>query len=107
MIHKYTESILKSTSFIDNTNKISETKIKKSKNLNELKEVAEKFEAIFVNMMLKEMRKNIHKSDFLKGGFVEELFEDMLYQEYSNIIAKQYPLGLAEKIVETYKDYIK
>jgi len=78
----------------------------KVKSLSKLKEVAEEFESIFVNMLLKEMRKTVDKTDFLHGGMVEDIFEDMLYTEYSKKIAKDMNLGIAKKVVELYKDYI-
>lgn len=77
---------------------------KKIKNKDKLKEVAEDFEAIFVNMMLKEMRKSINEVGFLKG-FREDIFKDMLYWEYSKLIAKNTSLGIAEKVYGMYKDF--
>jgi len=44
-------------------------------------------EAIFVGRMFKEMRKTLHKSDWLDGGFAEKIFEDMLYDKYSKQVA--------------------
>jgi hypothetical protein len=45
-------------------------------------------ESLFVSKMLKEMRKTVHKTDWLNGGFAEEIFEDMLYDEYSKSVSK-------------------
>ncbi|MEN2998880.1 MAG: rod-binding protein [Brevinematia bacterium] len=64
-----------------------------------LKDVSEEFEAIFVNLMLKEMRKSINETGFLKG-YREDIFRDLLYWEYSKLIAVNTPLGIAEKIYE-------
>ena len=55
-------------------------------------------ESLFVNNMLKEMRKSIHKSDWLHGGFAEEIFEDMLYDKYSLEISKNSNLGMAKML---------
>lgn len=53
-------------------------------------------ESIFVNKMLKEMRKNVQKGDWLHGGHAEEIFEDMLYDQYSLSISKNSKLGIAD-----------
>jgi flagellar protein FlgJ len=74
--------------------------------MKKLKEVAKEFEAIFVKMLLNEMKKTVHKSDFLHGGAVEDIFEDMLYLEYSKKMANNMNLGIADKIVELYKSYL-
>jgi len=78
----------------------------KSKDMKKLKEVAKEFEAIFVKMLLNEMKKTVHKSDFIHGGAVEDIFEDMLYSEYSKKMANNMNLGIADKIVELYKNYL-
>ena len=56
------------------------------------------FESLFVNKMLKEMRKSIHKSGLIEGGYAEEIFEDMLYDEYSKMVSGNTRFGLAEQI---------
>lgn len=91
------------TSLIDVV-KIEPVKDKiKNANLAKLKEVAEEFEAIFVNMMLKEMRKSINETGFLKG-FREDIFKDLLYWEYAKLISRNTSLGISEKIQDIYKN---
>jgi flagellar protein FlgJ len=55
-------------------------------------------ESLFVNKMLKEMRKSVDKGEWLHGGFAEEIFEDMLYDEYSLQISKNSNLGMAKML---------
>jgi flagellar protein FlgJ len=55
-------------------------------------------ESLFVSKMLKEMRKTVHKTDWLNGGFAEEIFEDMLYDEYSKSVSQNADLGLAKML---------
>lgn len=55
-------------------------------------------ESLFVSKMLKEMRKTVHKGEFLHGGYAEEIFEDMLYDEYALNLSKTSNLGLAKMI---------
>lgn len=56
------------------------------------------FESIFVKMMLKEMKTSIHKSNLISGGHAEEIFEDMLYDEYAKNISKNDSMGIAEQV---------
>ena len=55
-------------------------------------------ESLFVNKMLKEMRKSIDKGEWLHGGFAEEIFEAMLYDEYSLQVSKNSNLGFAKML---------
>lgn len=59
------------------------------------------FESMFVKLMLNQMRKSVEKGDILHGGYAEEIFEDMLYDEYAKDISKNSSLGLAEQIYQT------
>ncbi|PJZ70400.1 cell division protein [Leptospira perolatii] len=59
------------------------------------------FESIFVKMMLKEMKSSVEKSGLINGGYAEEIFEDMLYDEYSKNLSKNSSLGLAEQIYQS------
>ncbi len=61
----------------------------------ELYKVCEDFEAIFIKQMLNVMRRTVNKSEFIDGGFAEEIFEDMLYDEYAKKMAKTAQFGLA------------
>lgn len=55
-------------------------------------------ESLFVARMLKEMRKTVPKSEWLHGGFAEEIFEDMLYDEYALSLSRNANLGLAKML---------
>ena len=59
------------------------------------------FESIFVKMMLKEMKKTVDKTNLIHGGYAEEIFEDMLYDEYSKKVSQNESLGLAETMYKT------
>ena len=60
-----------------------------------LMDVCIQMESIFVSKMLKEMRNTIPKNKFINGGFAEEIFEDMLYDEYALTLSKTANLGIA------------
>jgi Rod binding domain-containing protein len=57
-------------------------------------------ESLFVSKMLKEMRNSVQKSEWLHGGFAEDVFTDMLYDEYSLQISKNSNLGLARQLYD-------
>jgi Rod binding domain-containing protein len=61
-------------------------------------------ESLFVAKMFKEMRKTVHKGDWLNGGFAEEVFEDMLYDEHALNLSKNTKLGIAGML---YKELSK
>lgn len=64
----------------------------------ELYKQCQEFESIFVNMMLKEMRKTVDKSGLLNGGQAEDIFQDMLYDEYSKDMTRAAGFGLSDQI---------
>jgi len=59
------------------------------------------FESIFVKMMLSQMKKSVEKSGLIDGGHAEEIFDDMLYDEYAKNISKTESLGIAEEIYKS------
>ena len=65
----------------------------------ELYKASEDFEALFIKQMLDVMRKTIHKeNDLLGGGLGQDVYEDMLYNEYAKKMAATAQFGLAEMI---------
>lgn len=79
----------------------SGAKIDQSKGIDrgsKLYEQCREFESIFVQMMLKEMRATVNKTDLLDGGFAQEIFEDMLYQERAKDMTKTAGFGLADQM---------
>lgn len=60
----------------------------------------QEFEAIFINQMLQAMRKTVPKSGFLHQGIAHNIYEDMLYQQYSSKIAKSANFGLARQLYD-------
>lgn len=57
------------------------------------------FEALFIKQMLDVMRKTIHKEDdLLANGVGQDMYEDMLYDEYAKKMASTGQFGLAEMI---------
>ena len=60
-----------------------------------LLKACQEFEAIFINQMLTAMRQTVPKSGLLKQGLAHNIYEDMLYQQYANGMAKTAHFGLA------------
>lgn len=76
-----------------------------SKSKEDLKQVAEQFEAIFADMFLKEARKGeLAKSLF--SNQASETFQSMLDQEYSKLMAQKTGLGIAEALYTQFKDHV-
>ncbi|MBU1082259.1 MAG: rod-binding protein [Spirochaetes bacterium] len=63
-----------------------------------LYEQCREFESIFVNMMLKEMRGTVQKSGLIDGGQAEDIFSDMLYDEYAKGMTRNAGFGLADAV---------
>ncbi len=78
-------------------NKYRNIDVKKLSN-EEILKVSREFESIFINQLFKSMRKTIQKSDWLNGGLKQEIFEDMLYEEYSKKIAHSGGIGLGDMV---------
>lgn len=91
--------------------KISSSKIYKEVEIKpekqKLYDVALEFESLFIQIMLNSMRKTLNKeNDFLYGGFKQDIFEDMLYDEYSKLIAKNAKFGIAKEIYRQLESFV-
>lgn len=61
-----------------------------------LKKATRDLEAIFVNMMFKQMRSAVQKSGLLDGGSAEEMYEDLLFDKYAEEASKGKGTGLGD-----------
>jgi flagellar protein FlgJ len=78
----------------------------REKELARLKDVSEQLESLMLNMMLKSMRANIGKTKFIHGGMAEDVFEDMLYEQYSEKMARSESFGISELVYEQLSRYV-
>jgi len=69
-----------------------------------LYEACQDFEALFIKQMLNSMRKTVNKTGLMEGGMAEDVFEDMLYDEYAKIMSKTAGLGLADMVYKQVAD---
>ena len=61
-----------------------------------LRETCQEFESMFVNLMLKEMRKTIPESDFMPQSFATQTFEEMYDEEIAKSVSKGKGIGIAD-----------
>ena len=66
----------------------------------ELYKVCIDFESLFIKQMLDVMRKTVQKTGLLEGGLSEDIFEDMLYEQYAKKMAETAQFGLARTIYD-------
>jgi len=72
-----------------------------------LRAVAEEFESLFAKQMLDSMRDTLNpETDLFNGGMAQDIFDDMLYDEYARMIAKSGTLGIADLIVKQYEGQV-
>ena len=75
------------------------------KNNNDLKVVADQFEAIFVFQMLKQAR----QSKLAEGIFsseAQDTFNNMLDMEYSEILSSKNKFGIADALIKQFQSSI-
>lgn len=65
-----------------------------------VKILAKEFEAVLLGQMLKTMRSTVDDSGFIKKGPGEELFTEMLDEEFARQMAYSNSRGLASSLVE-------
>ena len=63
---------------------------------NELFELCIELETILIKNLLTGMRNTIQKSNLIDSSFAGEIYEDMLYDEYAKVMARNASLGFAE-----------
>ncbi|MCG8335722.1 MAG: rod-binding protein [Proteobacteria bacterium] len=68
-----------------------------------LKSACDGFEEIFVHKMIQVMRSTTDKDTLLYGGRGEEIFQDMLDENYAKLITQSKALGLSDLIYEQTK----
>mgnify|MGYP001183292453 FL=1 len=76
------------------------------KNNQDLKNVAEQFESVFVHQMLKQAR----QSRLAEGVFsseAQDTFNNMLDIEYSQILSKKNNFGIAEALIKQFQPHFQ
>ena len=78
----------------------------KKQNVNDLKQVAERFEALFIQQILKQAR-SAKLADDLLGGEAVDTYTSMLDQERAERLAANVNLGIAEALVAQFEHVSK
>jgi len=64
-----------------------------------IEEAAREFESLFLNQLLKSMRKTVEKSELFHGGNAEDIYTEMLDSELSRELASSGGIGLADMLI--------
>lgn len=64
-----------------------------------LRAAAEEFEAIMLDLMVKEMRKNVPESPIFGQDTGREIFNEMLDNQYVRLMTERGGIGLADMLV--------
>jgi murein DD-endopeptidase MepM/ murein hydrolase activator NlpD len=64
-----------------------------------LEKACAEFESLFINLVMKQMRKSVMKSGLIDGGLGEEFFTGMLDEEISRQAAIQQGVGLKDVLI--------
>lgn len=73
----------------------------------QLKKVCMDFEQIMLNMMYKQMKATIPKSDLVENSFARDTFEDMFYEKISEEVVKGKGIGLGEMLYKSLSKDMK
>lgn len=63
-----------------------------------LKKACQEFEGYFLQQLFKEMRKTIPESNLFEKSAGREIYEDVLYEEYSKNISRGSGMGIADML---------
>ncbi len=61
-----------------------------------IKQACSDFESILIKQMLDSMRKTVPKNSLIGGGMAEDIFEDMIYNEYAKKMSKTGDFGIKD-----------
>ncbi|QUH24941.1 rod-binding protein [Serpentinicella alkaliphila] len=70
----------------------------KSDDEKKMMQACKDFEAIFVNLMLKQMRSTISHSDLVEKSYAREIFESMQDEKLAEEMTKGQGVGLAQQL---------
>lgn len=73
----------------------------------DLKKVCKEFEGILINMMYKQMRASVPKSDLLPGDIGRDVFESMLDEKVTEEVSKGRGIGLADVLYKQLSKQLK
>lgn len=75
------------------------SKSARGKDPEKLKDLAQQFEAIFIQQMYKEMRKTVPNDGLIQRGNADDIYNQLQDMEAAKITARQGGIGLAEQML--------
>ena len=96
---------LKFNSKLQNVNDSDVSKLNSDKKLNELKEISNQFESIFINQILKQARQNKIENGLFDSEAIDT-FNSMIDQQYSEILSKKTSFGISEALFNQFKSQV-
>ena len=97
-----TDNIIKYSITRSSNEKILSNSHQPLSNKMSLNEVAQEFESLFINQMLKSAR-SAKLADGLMDSEAFETYQSLLDQEYSKTLAKNHNFGIAEGLVRQFE----
>ena len=82
----------------DKSSNLGSLEKNKINDIKQIKKLANEFESIFTELMLKSMRGSVQKGGLIDGGNGEDIFKGMLDSEYSKSMSEQRSSGIADSI---------
>jgi Rod binding domain-containing protein len=73
----------------------------------QIRKVAKEFEAIFASMMIKSMRKSVGENPLVPSSFGEDVYTEMLDNEYAKMYGSSSSIGLADQIAKQLEKMMK
>ena len=90
---------------LQNLNDGDVSKLNSDKKLNELKEISNQFESIFINQILKQARKNKIENGLFDSVAIST-FNTMIDQHFSDILSKKTNFGISEALFNQFKNQV-
>lgn len=78
-----------------------------SKDSVKLKAACQQFEALFVQMMMKNMRSTIQDGGFIEKSYAREMFEGMFDEEIAKEVSKGQGIGISQMMYDQLSQSIK
>ena len=91
---------LANNSSVQLENTLGTSSVTRKGDMEKLKAACDNFEAIFIKQMLDSMKKTINRSDLNKPNMGEEIFDDMLYDEYAKKMSGTAGLGIGDMMFQ-------
>lgn len=81
--------------------RLTEQKKSPEKNLEQVKETAENFEAFFLTKTMESMFEGISTEGMFGGGHAEKIYRSLLLDEYGKTMAKTGSVGISQSIMQS------